>query len=198
MTSSIATAPGIAKASFGKVSSQFLAAAEPRRHSTKTSVSTKTIYAERFHPSERRVCAKLSVISGRSFHSPKNSEFASAPKVESRVGAEEETSSTISAGPVGTSFGSVMRNSRLGGISALRFRVFAITILLPTHPNDIKSLASRSICARQMRDQSRQFCGANGEGRTPMTLRPPDPKSGASANSATFACTGDSVASNLG
>jgi hypothetical protein len=29
--------------------------------------------------------------------------------------------------------------------------------------------------------------GANGEGRTPMALRPPDPKSGASASSATFA-----------
>src|SRR5690348_9798656 len=29
--------------------------------------------------------------------------------------------------------------------------------------------------------------GANGEGRTPIPLREPDPKSGASANSATFA-----------
>ena len=29
--------------------------------------------------------------------------------------------------------------------------------------------------------------GANGEGRTPMAFRPPDPKSGASASSATFA-----------
>ncbi len=30
-----------------------------------------------------------------------------------------------------------------------------------------------------------------------MTLRPPDPKSGASASSATFACAGDLVASDL-
>jgi hypothetical protein len=41
------------------------------------------------------------------------------------------------------------------------------------------------------------FISANGEGRTPMTLRPPDPKSGASANSATFACAEDSVATEL-
>jgi hypothetical protein len=33
------------------------------------------------------------------------------------------------------------------------------------------------------------ICGANGEGRTPIPLREPDPKSGASANSATFAVT---------
>src|SRR5438105_2087199 len=31
------------------------------------------------------------------------------------------------------------------------------------------------------------MCGANGEGRTPIPLREPDPKSGASANSATLA-----------
>jgi hypothetical protein len=34
---------------------------------------------------------------------------------------------------------------------------------------------------------ARFYCGANGEGRTPMAFRPPDPKSGASASSATFA-----------
>jgi hypothetical protein len=34
---------------------------------------------------------------------------------------------------------------------------------------------------------SLQVIGANGEGRTPIPLREPDPKSGASANSATFA-----------
>src|SRR6516165_9546561 len=38
--------------------------------------------------------------------------------------------------------------------------------------------------------------GANGEGRTPMAFRPPDPKSGASASSATFAYAG--FASDLG
>ena len=35
-----------------------------------------------------------------------------------------------------------------------------------------------------------QVIGANGEGRTPIPSREPDPKSGASANSATFAFVG--------
>jgi Phage integrase family len=45
------------------------------------------------------------------------------------------------------------------------------------------------------------FIGANGEGRTPIPLREPDPKSGASANSATFApgslCPDNSTRSRL-
>ena len=39
----------------------------------------------------------------------------------------------------------------------------------------------------EARDARKLIHGANGEGRTPIPLREPDPKSGASANSATFA-----------
>jgi hypothetical protein len=106
-----------------------LAARDPRRHSTITSVSTRTIYAERFQPSERRPCAnwKLSVMSGRSFHTPKNSDSASSPNVEPLGLAAEETTTTISAGPTGMSAGRVMWISRFGGISALTFTVLTIS-----------------------------------------------------------------------
>jgi hypothetical protein len=50
----------------------------------------------------------------------------------------------------------------------------------------------RGVSHLSSRDRSRMLeclilAGANGEGRTPMAFRPPDPKSGASASSATFA-----------
>jgi hypothetical protein len=84
--------------------------------------------ADLVHPSERsfRANSELSSMSVRSRHIPKNSEFSKSLKVEWGRDPEDETVITISADPVGTSAGSLMRSSRLAGISALRVTVFTI------------------------------------------------------------------------
>jgi len=91
-------------------------------------VSTRTIYAERFQPSERKLRANwtLSMMSERSRHMPKNSEFPKSPNVRAFICSAVETTSTISAGPTGTSVGSVMRSSRFGGMSAVTLTVLTI------------------------------------------------------------------------
>jgi hypothetical protein len=88
--------------------------------------------ADLFHPSERslRANSELSSMSTRSRHIPKNSEFSKSLKVEWGRDPEDETVITIFAGPVGTSAGSLMRSSRLAGISALRVTVFIILVRL--------------------------------------------------------------------
>src|SRR5271157_425904 len=84
--------------------------------------------ADWLHPSDRnfRANSKLSSMSARSRHIPKNSEFSRSLKVAEVGDPVGETVITIAADPVGTSAGSVMRSSRLAGISALSVTVFTI------------------------------------------------------------------------
>ncbi len=56
--------------------------------------------------------------------------------------------------------------------------------------NKVQNQSYGSRCGWLLRYNYFRIIGANGEGRTPMTLRPLDPKSSASASSATFAPAG--------
>lgn len=60
--------------------------------------------ADAFHPSDRsfRANSKLSEMSARSRHIPRNSEFSKSSKVEEGGEPEEETVITIAADPAGT------------------------------------------------------------------------------------------------
>src|SRR5580704_10165015 len=70
------------------------------------------------------------MMSERSRHMPKNSELSKSPSVRPLRGSADETTRTIWAGPTGTSAGKVMRSSRSGGISALRFTVLTTVFSL--------------------------------------------------------------------
>src|ERR1700730_1953997 len=70
------------------------------------------------------------MMSERSRHMPKNSEFLKSPSVRPLEQSDDETTRTISAGPTGTSAGNVILSSRSGGISASRFTVLTTVFSL--------------------------------------------------------------------
>src|SRR5258708_36777686 len=83
----------------------------------------------------------LSVMSERSRHIPKNSEFSKSPSVRPLERSGDETTRTISAGPTGTSAGNVIRSSRSGGMSALRFTF--LTTVFPLGAAALESVDSK-------------------------------------------------------
>lgn len=72
-----------------------------------------------------RANSKLSVISARLHHIPKNSLLSKSPKVVP-MDDEDDMVMTIDTVPVGTSSGSVILSSRLAGISALKLILFVM------------------------------------------------------------------------
>src|ERR1700694_5976716 len=70
------------------------------------------------------------MMSDRSRHITKHSEFPKSPSVRPLEASDDETTRTNWQGPAGTSAGNVIRSSRSGGMSALRFTVLTTVFSL--------------------------------------------------------------------